>query len=316
MSKSNYGLYNQRKLYNFTDKERSLNYYVQYMLNRTQKMFKYSNLPDTIPKRNLELLLQNNGFAIWAKNGDDLYVFNGGLGGVPNLYYEPTICVVANPALRISKEYKIDEDCILMRNDSLMLGLLPLMTRYCSQLVESDISLNLASFNSRIITLLSAQDDRTRLSAEKYIKDIIDGKPGIISEQAFLEGIKAQPYGTNINNNIIALLELHKRTFSNLWNEIGVRSNGEGKRESLASEEVTASDGILLPLIDDMLEERENALEKINKMFDTNISVKLDSSWEDIEEDINEELVNEETGNEEIDNNQEEEEDINEQDNT
>ena len=111
------------------------------------------------------------------------------------------------------------------------------------------------------------------------------------------------------------MLELHKRTFSNLWNELGIRSNGEGKRESLASEEVTASDGILLPLIDDMLEERENALEKINKMFDTNISVKLDSSWEDIEEDINEELVNEEPVNEEIDNNQEEE-DNNEQNNT
>ena len=31
------------------------------MFNRTNAMFKYNNLPDTIPSKELELLLQSNG---------------------------------------------------------------------------------------------------------------------------------------------------------------------------------------------------------------------------------------------------------------
>ena len=35
--------------------------HVFYMLYRTQVMFDYKNLPDTIPARNLEIMLQLNG---------------------------------------------------------------------------------------------------------------------------------------------------------------------------------------------------------------------------------------------------------------
>ena len=36
---------------------------------------------------------------------------------------------------------------------------------------------------------------------------------------------------------------------------------------------------VLLPYVDNMLKERQDAVEKINAMFDTEISVKLSSSW-------------------------------------
>lgn len=285
----NYGLYKANKLYNFIDKDKALDNYVRYMLNRTQKIFKWEGLPETIPQRDLEMLLQNNGFAIFAEFEGNIYAFNGGLGGEPDVYYEPTKAIVANPALKMNKEYTIDEDCVVMRNDSLMVGLLPLLCRYCSQLVETDISINLASFNSRIISLISANDDKTKASARQYISDIIAGKPGIIDESAFIDSIKAQPYGSNTNSNIISLLEMHKRTFANMYNELGLRDSGEGKRESLNEAEIQSSDQILLPLIDDMLYERELACDLINKMFGLSVSVSLDSSWEDLKEEIEEE---------------------------
>ena len=285
----NYGLYKANKLYNFIDKDKALDNYVRYMLNRTQKMFKWEGLPDTIPQRELELLLQNNGFAIFAEYEGNIYAFNGGLGGEPDVYYQPTLAIVANPALHMSKDYKINEDCVVMRNDSLKVGLLPILCRYCSQLVEADISINLASFNSRIISLISSSDDIGTESAKKFIADIIAGKPGIIAEGKFLDGIKVQPYGSNTNNNIISLLELHKRTFANMYNELGLRDSGEGKRESLNEAEIQSSDQILLPLVDDMLQERKLACELINEMFGLSVSVSLDSSWKDLAEEIEEE---------------------------
>ena len=51
----------------------------------------------------------------------------------------------------------------------------------------------------------------------------------------------------------------------------------------------------LLPLVDDMLKCRERAIEKVNEMFGTEISVSLASSWEDNAQEI--ELEHEQLSN-------------------
>lgn len=119
-----------------TDKDASVQYYAQSFLNRTLGMFKYNGLPDSIPQRDLELLMQVGGFACIAKVNGELYAFSGGLGGERNAYYMPTICVVANPYLNISKTFKIDEDCIIIPNDPFYCGLMPMLNRYGSLLTE------------------------------------------------------------------------------------------------------------------------------------------------------------------------------------
>ena len=53
------------------------------------------------------------------------------------------------------------------------------------------------------------------------------------------------------------------------------------KRESLNSAESQLNDDALLPLIDDMLHQRQAGAEKINAMFGTSISVDYASAWED-----------------------------------
>ena len=58
------------------------------------------------------------------------------------------------------------------------------------------------------------------------------------------------------------------------------------KRESLNTSESQMNNDALLPLVDDMLKCRERAVEKVNEMFGTDISVALSSSWEDNEQEI------------------------------
>ena len=53
------------------------------------------------------------------------------------------------------------------------------------------------------------------------------------------------------------------------------------KRESINSGESQLNNDALYPLIDDMLNNRKQAIDKVNKMFNTNISVELSSSWKD-----------------------------------
>ena len=266
------------------DKSKSVSQYVNYMLARTQSMFKYENLPDTIPQRMLELYLQTNGFAIWAKYNDNLYVFNGGLGGEPDVYYRPTVAVVANPALNMSKDYKIGEDCVLMYSDSLRQGLIPMFERYAIQLSENDITIRVADINIRLINLLSATDDKTRNAAIEYLREIEKGNLGVVAENAFLGGIKLQsPAGVN-SNYISQLLELQQYLKSGWYTELGLQSNYNMKRESLNTAETKMDREILLPLVDDMLNCRQKAVEEVNNMFGTNISVDFNSAWKDRDE--------------------------------
>ena len=56
------------------------------MYNITTQIFKYNNLPETIPSRDLELITQSHGFSVFTKVNNEFYIFFGGLGGVPNEY--------------------------------------------------------------------------------------------------------------------------------------------------------------------------------------------------------------------------------------
>ena len=154
---------------NCLDKKNSIYNYTAYMLNRTQEMFIYTGLPETIPARMLELYLQVNGFACIAEANGNLYAFFGGLGGVPNEYYEPTECIVNNPALNFNKTLKIKEDCVIIKNDAMYNGLMPMYSKYSELMTENDITFRTMSINSRIAEVISAGDDATRAAAEKYL---------------------------------------------------------------------------------------------------------------------------------------------------
>ena len=273
--------------HDFADKSACIRQHVAYMLNRTQSMFRWNGLPDTIPERSLELFLQTNGNVCFYKYNDKLYVFTGGMGGEPDVYYMPTVYTIANPALHLSKCLSIGVDCIVMPNDSLYLGLIPLFSRYATGMTENELSMKIAIINSRIIDLISAADDRTRESAEKFLADIVDGKLGVIAENAFLDGVRAQPYAATVNSNTLTNLIETEQYFKASWfNELGLNANYNMKRESLNTSESQMNNDALLPLVDDMLKCRKLAAVKVNEMFGTEISVSLASSWEDNEQEI------------------------------
>lgn len=266
-------------LFDFHDKDMLVRQLERYMFARTQSIFEYDGLPETIPARNLELLLQFNGFACVGKANDgNLYAFYGGLGGEPNVYYEPTICTVANPALKFNKEFVIGEDCVIIKSDSLYTGLRPLFNRYASLQAENAISLRIADINSRIKTIISASDDRAKDSAELYLKRMEEGKLGIISEPAIVEALTVNT-ASDQHGIITDLIEYEQYIKAAWYNEIGLNANYNMKRESLNSAESQLNDDALLPLIDDMLRNRREGLKQINEMFGLNITVDLNSAW-------------------------------------
>lgn len=272
------------------DKKRSAQTYINYMLIRLQKMFKYENLPETIPREMLESYLLRNGSCFVTKEAGKLYAFRGSFGGEPDPYYRPTLYVVANPALKLSKTYDLWNDGVLMRNDSLWIGLFPLMARYSSLLAENVITIRSADVMLRILALLTAPDDKTREAAEIYLKKIEKGELGAIAENRFFDGVKMQSPPSNNGSYLTQFIELQQYLKASFFNEIGLDANYNMKREAIMESESNLNKDSLLPLCDEMLRCRKEDIDKINEMFGTEIHVDFDSAWKQNVEEMNAEM--------------------------
>lgn len=264
------------------DKEEAVKLYVTQALCRTQSMFKYKGLPDTIPQRSLELYIQTGGSACIAKVNGELYAFFGTFGGEPDVYYMPRSYIVANPALDFSKEFRIHEDCVVIPNDAMYMGLMPIFRRYSTLLAENDVTMNMTDINIRIMTLLTGNTDRDIASAKQYLEDIKAGKIGVAMSTPFMEGLKTQPYGEISGKILTQLIELQQYYKASMFNDIGLNSNYNMKRETIVSAEIELNADALFPFVDNMLYCRQQALKEVNEMFGTDISVELASSWEDL----------------------------------
>ena len=261
------------------DKDRSIKSYMRYMIIRLQRMFKYNNLPDSIPREILEYYLLCNGTCFIAKESSRLVAFTGHCGGELDEYYRPTIYTVANPALKVTKNYKIGTDGVLMRNDSMWLGLYPLMSRYASLLAENCLTIRVADIMLRVMALLTAPDDKSKLAAEAYLNKLEDGELAAIAENRFLDGIKMQSPPSNNGSYLTQFIELQQYLKGSFYNEIGLNANFNMKREAIGEGESSLNEDSLLPLCEEMLRCRQEDVEKLNKMFGTEITVEFDSAW-------------------------------------
>lgn len=274
-----------------TEKKRRTRDILLYMLNRTQQMFTWKGLPDTLPQYHLETLIQTHGNGCITevlevpegRGKPGLYGFFGGLGGMQDAYYEPTIYTVANPYLEFTKELLIGTDCVRVRNDRFGVGLIPLCIKYAALLNENEISLNICAINYRISNLISADDDRTYNSAVDFIDGIIDGKLGAISSSEFFDGIRNDK-GQD-TNRITDLIEYEQYLKGSWFNEIGLDANYNMKRERLNQGETDLNNDCLMPLVDQMLAWREKAVDDIKELYGDrydldDLSVALNPLWD------------------------------------
>ena len=231
------------------NKDVVLNHYIKYMLARTQSMFSYSGLPDTLPASKLEMLLQTKGYAFITKVNDNLYAFTGTLTGEPDVYEDYTEIAITNVALKLSKTYNLETDGVLINNDTLRIGLLPILNKYGALLAENTITIRTVDMMLRMVCMISASDDRTYTGAEKFIKDIVNGKLSAIGESAFFDGIKVHTVA-NTQNYLLQFMELEQYLKASCYNEIGLNANYNMKREQLGSNEAALNDDFLLPLVD------------------------------------------------------------------
>ena len=283
--------------------------YMRADLARFSRMFEWDGFPDTIKQRDVELKLLTSGQTgicpVDDIDGGGVWAIRGNMGGAPRRNLMPSMYIVSNPTLKKSYNYRIyesapetsspqqfDGDCVVIANDSVYMGLLPILARYNTQLVENDITMQMIDINCRAATVFSGiDDDATAASVKAFIRGLIDGKLEAIGSQDLFDKLKALPYAQSTYATAISsFIEYEQYLKASKYNDLGLNANYNMKREAINTSEAQMNDDALMPFVDDMLACRKKACEQINELFGWNVSVRLSSSWENRQEMIDAEL--------------------------
>lgn len=297
-------------IYSSIDKDAATRANYWSLFNKTAQMFEYDNLPYTLPKIALERILQFTGGATIVRveskpNGfgasfnqsptqvgagtennlsvdtyPPIYAFPVNFAEAPDPYQEPYQVIVTSPGFTptISQTYTINKDAVVIRNDTFMRGLSRLHWKYAALLTEAEISLQ-----STLVTLRDHMTFVVRTAAQKkavdqYLLDLSNGKYGAIMSSDL--GSPMESIAHDGRSNAVELAVNGIQAIKSAWyNEIGLNPSFSLKREYTSAQEIDTNTDLLLPAIDDMLENRKRGVELINDMFGTNISVRKSSAW-------------------------------------
>ena len=270
-----------KKLYDLRDKEKSLYDFYQQTLNKSLEMFSYNSLP--VPAKEFERQLQENGYTVVFKYQDKIYCNSGALTGqAKSPYNEPTEALITIPALNLSKTFELDSEAVLIDNDFLRVGLKPLILSKGTQIIENRLTMYLKNILNRAPFTITANSDKSILSAQTFINKLENGDLAVIAEDSFLKDVSVDSLNQTSQTDMQDLINYQTYLYGQLYNELGLPALNNEKKERMISSEIDSQQSAIRPLVDNMLKCRMKGIEKMNKLFNGNVEVELDSIWQDV----------------------------------
>jgi len=256
--------------------------YFEELQNLAMSMFEWKNVPDTVDIRYLETALFERGMAVYFRDealGD--LALNCMIGGRLNVYNIPTERrAYANNGYQNSLD---ENNSVIIWNDMLHRNSIEKIRMFAYRLYEVQRVIDV-NINAQKTPVLIECDENNRLTMENVYNQYTGNKPVIfgnkgLSNNAFKVWKTDAPY-------LADKLYIIK---NNIWNEaltyLGISNINVNKKERLISDEISKNLGGTVANRYSRLNERQQAVEKINKMFGTNISVEF-------RDDFNLELLN------------------------
>lgn len=238
-------------------------------------------IPETVlPSQTIEQYLQVYGWAALIRKNGEYHIVSGNCAGFRGQYTEyflPVGIIVENPyAKGIDGNYTFGENAVLIRSDSYMQGLLPIMEPRGEMEVELEISILQGLENLRIVNIIHAATDRMKEAALSFFRQIKKGRAGIVTGSDGKTTWSGAPQSPTIENlptggvpanYLVQFIEAAAYNKSALYTDIGLQFNGNMKREALSPAETEMNRDALRPLIDDMMQCRIDAVRDIKTVF-------------------------------------------------
>lgn len=265
-------------------------YWFNKLLSVCLDIFDYDGLPENLPKKELEtcLLLQRDGHALvyWTLEYGLVTVWSNLFE--QDLYYRPTKATFGNPVLK-TRTLTIGKDCEVIWNNRLGSniftwttdgGLRSFIGRYARMLADIDSTISIYTINQRATSYPIAKNDKVKTSLETFFKKLKQGKTAIIADDTIIESFKnVDITGRSNADKLNDLLIAKDKILESFFRDLGVRFYNP-KKAQVSVEEVESNTQLLVVNTSEMLECREEGVERVNKLFGTNISVKLNEKFD------------------------------------
>ena len=246
-------------------------YWRENLFERLMRLFIWEGMPDILP-REIEQRLILAGHCGIAQYENELTAFFGSFLG-PTVYQDNwTYYNVHSPIY--SGTYTIDEDIVIILNNSLKNATFAHVNHYASLLAHAEVSLMKMLVNARDSGGVPiAKNEKAKQSLLDYQGKMYNGKIGYVSDLAGI-GVEFLGADRHTNLDLNAVWDVRTKLMKNFYADIGIRASFD-KRSNTIVDEITSDSGMLLYNVSDMLHERELACERVNNMFGTSWSVKL-----------------------------------------
>lgn len=254
-------------------------YYTRYLFQKVISVFEFEGLPQEWADNYFKYVLF--GYGVIAVIYTDKYGVicqDCGLSGF-DVFYQPTRCVIANPHLPGLKEFKIHENCEIIKLQPDYGSVMDLVTTYADLMALALETTGANLLNSKLSYVFFAENKTAAESFKKLYDRVASGEPmAVIDKNLMLEdGSPAwQMFTQNVGQNYITDRLLNDmKTLEDQFNTvIGVPNANTQKRERMITDEVNANNVDTQCRVNLWLETMNKDIEQVNKMFGTDIKVK------------------------------------------
>lgn len=248
-------------------------YYLNRLIELATNCFKYEDLPDSVDARFLERTLNSEGVAVWFHEDglDGLVALTVALNGKWNIYNTPTSYRAY--ATNGYQQELTDKNSVLMWNNYNRTGILNDLEMYANRLAELDRTMDTNVILQKTPAIVKCTETQ-RLTLVNLFKQYEGNIPFIYATKDLdLNGVEVidmkVPY-------VCDKLNTYKRQ---MWAEVlaylGIEAITSEKSERLVKSESSSMQGVIKAQRANRLDARKEAVEKINKMFGTDIKVEF-----------------------------------------
>lgn len=258
-----------------------------------EKVTRYSEIFDlkggtsTIPNWRLKQLLLIGGFGAFAPKNGKLYFLMGHLGDKPTPDYIPSKFIFANPYIPWDGELRIKDQCVLAKNDTGFMGILPILKRHTHLQTHVELSFFITTVMSRLTAFGVAGRDQEAEAIDRVLEDIEKGKIRALTDQNILNQIHTQPYAGDARF-ITSLIEMMQYSKAAEATDLGLQANWNAKRETLTSSETLLNENVIHPFVDNMWDCWNEWVNEVNEKYreyldNGEFTLEWGSSWKENE---------------------------------
>ena len=263
------------------------NDYLERMTKICLSMFEYENLPDTMDERYLERCLFFDGKAALLHTTEYGYINTRACtNGYINIYGLPTKlnCFTDGQVFHtdrdvysgINQDDNKDNVCIYVRNNWNCVPTAATIQLFAARLCDAQKVID-TNINAQKTPIMLIGSEKQKLTLENLYEEYDGNKPVIYGDSDIItnEALKAvrtdAPY-------VADKVNAYKKE---IWNEflsfIGVNNIDVEKKERLISGESDANNEVINLNLQSYLVPRQKAVDEFNKLFGTNVKVKVRS---------------------------------------